>query len=169
MNVSPRQNPAYRLSRRAIAGTQHALGRARCVVGNAGRSCWRARWPVLFVLYAALISGLSHIPLPTSGDAAVFPGADKLVHIVEFALLALLAWKAFRRRLLPALLACIAFAAADELHQALVPARVASPFDAAADVLGAMLGLLLARWGPRLWAFLRRRILEAIEFIRGIT
>jgi len=149
MNVSPRQNPAYRLSRCAF------------------RRLWRARWVLLLCIYAALVSGLSHMRFGGYG-APLFPGADKLFHVAEFALFTVLAWRAFERRMLPALLTALAFAAVDELHQSFVPTRVASPFDGAADALGAMLALAVLRWGPRLWALLRRRILEETHSDRRI-
>jgi len=160
MNVSPRQNPAYRLSRRAIHG-------ARCALASARRAVWRVRWPLSLLLWTALISGLSHISLPSGRGSPLFPGADKLIHIAEFALFALIAWKAFRRRALPVLAVGLAFAAVDEIHQAFVPTRIATLFDAAADALGVLLGLALARWGPRLWAFLHRRILDETESTTG--
>jgi len=150
MNVSPRQNPAYRLSLRA------------------SRALWRSRWFVLLILYAALVSGLSHVQLRPGGAAPLFPGADKVFHVAEFALFALLAWKAFRSRLILSLLVALAFAAFDEFHQSFVPTREASVLDGAADALGVVLALLAARKGSVLWGFLRRRILGTTESTRGI-
>ena len=150
MNVSPRQNPAYRLSLRVL----RALG--------------RSRWPLLLALYGALVAGLSHIQLQPAGGGVVFPGADKLFHAAEFAVFALLAWKAFRRRLAPALLATLVFAALDEFHQSFVPTRDASVLDGLADAVGAVLALVVARRSAVLWAFLRRRILSQTNSTRGI-
>jgi len=123
---------------------------------------------VLLALYAALISGLSHAPLHPVGGAALFPGADKLLHAAEFALFALLAWRAFNRRPILALLTALAFAALDEFHQSFIPARDASALDGLADALGAALALLAVRRSAVLWAFLRRRILGQTDSTRGI-
>ncbi|MFC2099416.1 VanZ family protein [Candidatus Bipolaricaulota bacterium] len=109
-----------------------------------------------------------HIQLQPAGGGVVFPGADKLFHAAEFAVFALLAWKAFRRRLAPALLATLLFAALDEFHQSFVPTRDASVLDGLADAVGAVLALVVARRSAVLWAFLRRRILSQTNSTRGI-
>jgi VanZ family protein len=75
----------------------------------------------------------------------------KCAHVTEYAILALLLWRAVRS--LPALsmkisisfalLACAVFAASDEFHQSFVKSRTPSVRDVLLDVTGALLGLLI--------------------------
>jgi VanZ family protein len=89
--------------------------------------------------------------------------ARKCAHVTEYALLALLVWRAVRK---PAkadqrqwkgsearlsLVVVALYACTDELHQAFVPSRQGSVWDVLLDTSGAALGLLL------LWAFGRWR------------
>lgn len=81
----------------------------------------------------------------------------KGAHLTEYAILAVLLWRALRfhrvgvrHSLWPqaaiALVVAIVFAATDEYHQAFVPSRGSSPVDVMIDSCGAALGLAL-RWG----------------------
>jgi VanZ family protein len=77
----------------------------------------------------------------------------KCAHVTEYAILALLLWRALRS--LPAvsmkmsmsfgaaLLGCTVFAAMDEFHQSFVKSRTPSVHDVLLDVAGALLGLLI--------------------------
>ena len=77
----------------------------------------------------------------------------KCAHVIEYAILALLLWRALRS--LPALsmkmsvsfgaalLGCTVFAATDEFHQSFVRSRTPSVHDVLLDVAGALLGLLI--------------------------
>ena len=77
----------------------------------------------------------------------------KCAHVTEYAILALLLWRALRS--LPtlsmkmsvafgaALLGCTVFAATDEFHQSFVKSRTPSVHDVLLDVAGALLGLLI--------------------------
>ena len=77
--------------------------------------------------------------------------ARKCAHVSEYAVLALLFWRALRS--VPALgtktsmvfgavlLGCTLFAASDEFHQSFVKSRTPSVRDALLDVAGALLGL----------------------------
>jgi len=76
----------------------------------------------------------------------------KAAHVTEYAVLAVLLYRAFvhtvfqSRRALSAglvLLSCAAYAASDELHQSFVPSRTASLRDVMIDVCGATLAVLL--------------------------
>lgn len=76
----------------------------------------------------------------------------KAAHVTEYAVLALLLYRAFvhtvfqSRRLLSAgvvLLACTAYAASDEFHQSFVPSRTASLRDVMIDLCGATIAVLL--------------------------
>lgn len=109
-------------------------------------------------LYAAVIfwlSSQSH-PLPFL-PPAVF-GFDKLLHAGEYAVLAVLLFRALRASGLPprhALLLAFALAslygASDEWHQSYVPDRSSDPWDWAADSAGAAAGAAVA------WVALRHR------------
>ena len=80
----------------------------------------------------------------------------KGAHLTEYAILAVLLWRAFRLRgasvrcsLWPqagiALGVAIVFAATDEYHQAFVASRGASPIDVLIDSCGAIAGIMI-RW-----------------------
>src|SRR5438270_5098080 len=85
----------------------------------------------------------------------------KGAHVSEYAALAILLWRAFRRGTrwrmkISALFAttclvCTLFAISDEFHQSFVPSRTASPIDVIIDICGAVVGLLIC------WRFARRR------------
>jgi VanZ family protein len=77
----------------------------------------------------------------------------KCAHVGEYAILALLLWRALRsgptlrtkRPMLfgAVLLACAVFAASDEFHQSFVKSRTPSVRDVILDVAGALFGLLI--------------------------
>jgi VanZ family protein len=79
--------------------------------------------------------------------------ARKCAHVTEYAVLALLLWRALRnvsvlrtKTLLvfgAVLLGCALFAASDEFHQTFVKSRTPSVRDVLLDVTGALLGLLI--------------------------
>jgi len=77
----------------------------------------------------------------------------KCAHVFEYAILALLLWRALRSgSALRAemsilfgvvLLGCAVFAASDEFHQSFVKSRTSSVRDVVLDVAGALIGLLI--------------------------
>ena len=84
----------------------------------------------------------------------------KCAHVTEYAILAMLFWRALRRgtslqmkailrlRSGQALfvvvwLVCAIFAAGDEFHQSFVPSRTASAYDVMIDICGALIGLTI--------------------------
>ena len=77
----------------------------------------------------------------------------KCAHVTEYAVLALLLWRALRSiptlrakmsiSFTAALLACTLFAASDEFHQTFVKSRTPSVRDVLLDVAGALVGLLI--------------------------
>ena len=77
----------------------------------------------------------------------------KIGHLSEYAVLAILIWRAFRRGrywqtkmsilFLAAWFLCAVFAASDEFHQSFVPSRTASPKDVMIDICGALIGLTI--------------------------
>ena len=105
------------------------------------------RW-VLVVAYAGVIFSLSSLP---GDDVPAVAVPDKLIHAVEFGILAVLLCRAFEAQM-PALshraimvvsiLGTVCFGVTDEMHQLLVANRVADGADLAADSIGA----LLAAW-----------------------
>jgi len=96
-------------------------------------------------------------------------GIRKLAHLTEYAILAMLLWRALRGGtrwqmrisilLLLAALTCAIFAATDEFHQSFVPSRTSSPVDAMIDICGAFLGLAVC------WMFARRKSAQAFASI----
>lgn len=78
----------------------------------------------------------------------------KCAHLCEYAILALLLWRALHGSLprpmrMPTLfgavlLGCAVFAASDEFHQSFTSSRTASVRDVFLDVVGAVLGLLVS-------------------------
>jgi VanZ family protein len=87
----------------------------------------------------------------------------KCVHVCEYAILALLLWRALRSSSAirgkmsilfgAALLGCAVFAASDEFHQSFIKSRTPAVRDVLLDIAGALLGLLIgisfARRGPK--------------------
>jgi len=84
---------------------------------------------------------------------AIQVGVRKVGHLTEYAILAMLLWRALRSGtrwqmkmsilFLVAALACAIFAASDEFHQSFVPSRTSSPVDVMIDICGAFLGLTI--------------------------
>jgi VanZ family protein len=100
-----------------------------------------SRWlPVL--LWAAVIFALSSVPDLGTGLGVWDTVLRKCAHASEYAVLAVLLYRALGREL-PAFLVGLAYAVTDELHQELVRGRHASPFDVSMDAAGLALGLLL--------------------------
>jgi VanZ family protein len=119
---------------------------------------WRRAAATLLpaLAYAALIFWLSHQPNPFPSLTARL--SDKLAHLIEYAVLAVLVTAGLARAGLGAVTAGLwavvvgsAYGLTDEIHQAFVPHRSADVRDWVADTLGALLGAALAV------AFLRRR------------
>ena len=82
----------------------------------------------------------------------------KTSHVMEYLLLALLAYRAIRgdsklfrsRHVLFPLLFGIAYAASDEWHQSFIPSRWGVAADVLYDSFGVTLGTLLAQWREQL-------------------
>ncbi|HET9574966.1 MAG TPA: VanZ family protein [Nitrospira sp.] len=114
------------------------------------QSRWMWYWlPV--IAYASLIFYLSSLPHPEE-DLPKFlfdKLGDKLLHVIEYAVLALLCHRAFRWAAVPrvaqqaVLLAIVTasfYGMTDEVHQAFVPFRESSWLDWVADTAGAVIG-----------------------------
>jgi VanZ family protein len=104
---------------------------------------------VPLVVYATVIYYLSSLSHPEVFAPSVFEVvSDKLLHAMEYGVLGILCYRAFRYATRPSLaryavLLAIAVSAfyglTDELHQGLVPGREADVGDLLADVAGASL------------------------------
>jgi VanZ family protein len=116
---------------------------------------WIRYWlPV--VLYGALIFYLSSLSHPEEK----LPGfvfvelSDKLLHMIEYGVLALLCYRAFRWAAGPqaaayatvlAIVATSLYGMTDEVHQAFVPLRESSVRDWIADTAGAVIAAIGSR------------------------
>ncbi|HEY5627501.1 MAG TPA: VanZ family protein [Nitrospira sp.] len=113
---------------------------------------WLIIWywlPVL--LYAALIFYLSSLPHPEEQlpDFLLKKVSDKLLHFVEYGVLGVFGYRAFRwaagpaaarHAILLAILAASLYGVSDEIHQAFVPFRESSWLDWVADTIGGAIG-----------------------------
>jgi VanZ family protein len=95
------------------------------------------------IAWAGLIFTLSSIPDLGTGLGGWDLVLRKLAHATEFAILGVLLLRAIGR-VRPAFGLAAAFAVTDEIHQAFVPGRQASPLDVVIDVTGIAIGLALA-------------------------
>ena len=98
---------------------------------------------------------------PETVDSVVY-SVRKAAHLTEFAILAMLLWRAFRkpakgekrawswREARNAWLGVVIYATTDEIHQYFVPTRTASVWDVLIDSTGGALGLL-ALWAYGRW------------------
>lgn len=94
-------------------------------------------------------------PIPPVVNVAI----RKTAHLIEYAILAGLSWRALTRaRLEGALLIAVAVAALDEYRQALTLTRTGTPSDVAIDLAGALLGVLAGRFLEN-----RRRTVSATD------
>jgi VanZ family protein len=101
------------------------------------------------VLWAAVIFAFSSVP-SLGTDLGVWDTVlRKCAHATEYAIFALLLYRAIGRDL-PAFMIGLTYAVTDEIHQAFVRGRHASPFDVAMDAAGLALGLLVVH-ATRLW------------------
>jgi VanZ family protein len=100
------------------------------------------------LLLMAVIFAFSAQPDLNSGLGLVDTIGRKLIHLLQYALLAFLWWRALRTRLddrraaLAAFLVTALYAATDEYHQSFVQGRSGSPLDWAIDCAGAGLASL---------------------------
>ena len=94
------------------------------------------------IAWAAVIFLFSSIPSLGTGLGTWDTILRKCAHATEYAVLAILLYRAIGREL-PAFLIGLAYAVTDELHQEFVQGRHASPFDVSMDAAGLVLGLLV--------------------------
>ena len=100
---------------------------------------------MLPLAWAALIFALTSVPGNAVPDVGVH-SADKLAHIVLYAILGALATRAMWGDARPLVVVVIAaagaslFGALDEVHQSIVPGRSADMMDWVADSIGGLTG-----------------------------
>jgi VanZ family protein len=94
------------------------------------------------VIWAGVIFGFSSIPSLSTGLGTWDLVLRKLAHAAEFAVLAILIYRAIPR-FATALALASAYAATDEVHQLFVEGRAGSPVDWLVDTAGAAAGLVL--------------------------
>lgn len=133
---------------------------SRWMTRGVSSQIWRYWIPV--VIYAGLIFFLSAQSEPEQYVPIFsFPGADKLEHAVEYSVLGILCYRAFRYAagkrasryaLLLAIVIASGYGVSDEFHQYFVPLREADGWDVLADTVGASLG---AVGRHHLWRLLR--------------
>lgn len=134
-------------------------------------ACWLA-----VLLYAGIIFCLSSLPLrPPRVPLRPFPHADKVIHLLEFAVLSLLICRALTVssetppaepanaprsvRWIPwmAIALTVFYAATDEIHQGFVPPRTPNVADFIADAIGAVLGAAAWPWTLKRWPWVGPR------------
>jgi VanZ family protein len=109
---------------------------------------WRYWLPV--VIYAGLIFYLSAQSRPPGPTLWLLQAlGDKTVHAVEYAILGILCYRAFRHAagtraagsaLLLAVVAATGYGITDEIHQVFVPMREPEAWDVVMDCLGSVIG-----------------------------
>jgi len=111
-------------------------------------------WRLALAAALALITALSLLPL---GPDAPTTGWDKTNHLLGFALLAMLACRAWPQRIVASMAALLAYGGLIELLQSLTSYRSAEWGDWLADALGLLLGWSLLRAASRAMTILRTR------------
>ncbi|MGR9106716.1 MAG: VanZ family protein [Gammaproteobacteria bacterium] len=121
----------------------------------------KLRDPGILISYCALIFYLSAQPNVPLDD--LFSVDDKIMHLLAYAGMGWLAWRAFghfvptRSRLaVCCLVFCTLYGLSDEIHQFYVPGRTADLYDWIADIVGAAISIWFmlhvepaAYWLPR--------------------
>ena len=74
--------------------------------------------------------------------------AKKLAHIVEYAILGLLSYRALNKSKIKALIFVLLYGISDEIHQSLVPGREPRIRDIFIDVIGGFIGLWIVKYLP---------------------
>jgi len=95
-------------------------------------------------LWAGLIFGLSSIPALATDLGTWDVVLRKLAHVTEYAVLGYLLLRAIGREL-PAVIAGVAYAVTDEVHQHFVAGRHGAVYDVAIDTVGVLIGVYLVR------------------------
>lgn len=107
----------------------------------------------LFIYWLALLIGTS---IPSDVSVEIFELSDKLKHFLAYMILAFLLglnlhfqekWEfAIKNYFFITLLITLIYGAADEIHQIWIPNRSAEFYDWLADLLGSLVGIILAKY-----------------------
>jgi VanZ family protein len=107
-------------------------------------------------MYGWLIFTVSSLPHPEEFAPALFQfTSDKLLHGIEYGILGILCYRAFRQAAGPwarsyalglAILTAAAYGVSDEIHQAFIPSRESSGWDVLADGVGAAIAACGWHW-----------------------
>ena len=100
--------------------------------------------PALYAGFIFFLSSQSSFPMVPAG----LWDFDKVIHAIEYSVLAALLLRASRSVPL-AFCATVLYGISDEVHQYFVPGRSASAYDAVADALGAGIACGLWYWKQR--------------------
>ncbi|HYX28842.1 MAG TPA: VanZ family protein [Pyrinomonadaceae bacterium] len=135
-------------------------------------------WAALIFIGSGNVLSAEHTSILLAAVRWLFPSASeaflaslhfvirKAGHLIEYAILAILAARAFRYSFHAfikshwfafALLVAAAYSLTDEFHQSFVPARTASIYDCMIDSAGALIGLII------IWFWYRGRPAEVAE------
>ncbi len=107
------------------------------------------RWFPLIAYCIFIYAQSSH---PTPEDLPSFRFMDKMLHIAAYAALAVLFYRAYqtlpirhnlRLLVLLSIVSASLYGIGDEIHQYFVPFREADIFDGIADIIGAIIGVLV--------------------------
>jgi len=97
------------------------------------------------ILWMAAIFILSSIP-GTEFPKEPFPNCDKVVHIIEYAILGILWYRTLKNKIFLVLAIGIIYGLSDEFHQLFVPFRQFSILDWITDAAGIVIGIAIGRW-----------------------
>jgi VanZ family protein len=115
----------------------------------------RAAFLLAALSWAGLIFYLSS--QPTIDTPSLFPGQDKLFHLIAFGMLGFMVMGTLRatqgsylpRQAWLVTLAVTLYGILDEFHQYFVPGRSADVYDVLADAVGGLLGAWMMYWLAR--------------------
>jgi VanZ family protein len=96
------------------------------------------KYRIVFGLYLIAILAASSIP-GRSMPKIIILSPDKLLHLTEYFILAVLAYLSFKKFSKTLIIGLILFAIMDEIWQSFIPGRWPSVFDVVADILGMMI------------------------------
>ncbi len=96
------------------------------------------KYRLVFGLYLIAILAASSIP-GHSMPKIIILSPDKLLHMTEYFVLAILAYLSFKKFSKTLIIGLVLFAIMDEILQSFIPGRWPSVFDVVADILGMMI------------------------------
>jgi hypothetical protein len=139
------KQPASRIQKRASGNPETRL--LEPAIDKPNRAFLIFWLPVIAYCLAIFIQS----SFPASSKIPTWPGSDKVLHALGYALLGALFYRAFNRQyprknavrlILFSALSTGLYGLSDEIHQSFVPSRSADGFDVMADFLGGVAGVL---------------------------